>query len=58
MRDPSIAAAIILGDMHLEIGLLVSPAADISIPIGNNEALADFIDLIWYAGKRLVRSIR
>lgn len=46
-HDKHIAAAIMFGRHHIEPGVLIAPAADVSVPAGDAEKLKEFVELIW-----------
>ncbi len=47
LHDKNIAAALLFGRNHIEVGVLINPASNISIPPGDKEKEAEYIDSIW-----------
>ncbi|KAI0669497.1 acetyl-CoA synthetase-like protein [Trametes maxima] len=46
-HDPHIASAILFGRHRIEPGVLIEPAAGVSVPPGDAQKLEEFRDLIW-----------
>ena len=47
LQEKNIAAALLFGRGHYEVGDLISPSNGISIPENNEEKRAEYIDSIW-----------
>ncbi|TBU40122.1 hypothetical protein BD309DRAFT_1082947 [Dichomitus squalens] len=46
-QDPNVASAVMFGRNHVDVGVLVEPAAGVEVPLDNKQKLAQFKDAIW-----------